>query len=94
VMHRRLGIVGEAHHTGRAGRLSRASKALTVAGLVGTVLLAGRSRAGGAASGLALLAGSALQRFAVFEAGMASTKDPRYVVVPQRERLTAANNAK
>jgi hypothetical protein len=23
----------------------------------------------------------------VFEAGVASTKDPRYVVVPQRERL-------
>jgi formate-dependent nitrite reductase membrane component NrfD len=94
VMHRRLGIVGEAHQTGRAGKLRRASEALTVAGLVGTVLLAGRSRAGGAASGLALLAGSALQRFAVFEAGVASAKDPRYVVVPQRERLTAANNAK
>jgi hypothetical protein len=39
------------------------------------------------ASGIALLAGSALQRFGVFAAGVASTKDPRYVVVPQRERL-------
>jgi hypothetical protein len=25
----------------------------------------------------------------VFEAGVVSTKDPKYVVVPQRERLTA-----
>ncbi|MFD1052351.1 polysulfide reductase, partial [Kibdelosporangium lantanae] len=29
----------------------------------------------------------ALQRFGVFEAGVASTKDPAYVVVPQRERV-------
>ena len=26
-------------------------------------------------------------RFGVFDAGVASTKDPRYVVVPQRERV-------
>ncbi|MDX6585193.1 MAG: hypothetical protein QOI10_4377, partial [Solirubrobacterales bacterium] len=26
-------------------------------------------------------------RFGVFEAGVASTKDPKYVIVPQRERL-------
>jgi hypothetical protein len=39
------------------------------------------------AAGLALAAGSALQRFGVFEAGVASAKDPKYTVVPQRERL-------
>ena len=60
-----------------------------MAGLLGTLCLAGRSRAGAAASGLALLAGSALQRFGVFDAGVESTKDPKYVVVPQRERLEA-----
>jgi hypothetical protein len=38
---------------------------------------------------VARLAGSALQRFGVFHAGVESTKDPRYVVVPQRERLNA-----
>jgi hypothetical protein len=54
------------------------------------VLVGGRSRVGAAASGLAPLAGSALQRFGVFEAGVASTKDPRYTVVPQRQRLDAA----
>jgi formate-dependent nitrite reductase membrane component NrfD len=89
LMERRMGLVGEAYEHGRAGRLRRAAELLTAAGLAGTVLVAGRSRAGAAASGLALLAGSALQRFGVFEAGVASTKDPRYVVVPQRERLDA-----
>ena len=48
-----------------------------------------RSRPAAAVAGLALLGGSALQRFGVFEAGVASTKDPKYVVVPQRERLQA-----
>lgn len=89
VMDRRLGIVREAYHHGRAGTLRRGSEILTVSGLLGTLTVARRSRAGAVASGLALLAGSALQRFAVFEAGVASTKDPKYVVVPQRERLNA-----
>lgn len=89
VMEHRLGLVGEVYREGHVGTLRRASESLTAAGLLGTVLLAPRSRAGAAASGLALLAGSALQRFGVFEAGVASTKDPKYVVVPQRERLDA-----
>jgi hypothetical protein len=54
------------------------------------VTVARRSRAAAVAAGLSLLAGSALQRFGTFEAGVASTKDPAYVVVPQRERLNAA----
>jgi hypothetical protein len=93
VMEHRLGLVGEVYREGHVGRLRRASELLTAAGLAGTVLVAGRSRAGAAASGLALLAGSALQRFGVFEAGVASTKDPRYVVVPQRERVEARAQA-
>ena len=39
-------------------------------------------------AGLALLTGSALQRYGVFAAGVQTTKDPRYVVVPQQERLS------
>jgi hypothetical protein len=89
VMEHRMGLVREVYQHGTPGRLRRASELLTAAGLAGTALVAGRSRVGAAASGLALLAGSALQRFAVFEAGVASTKDPRYVVVPQRQRLDA-----
>nr|WP_252438621.1 NrfD/PsrC family molybdoenzyme membrane anchor subunit [Pseudonocardia humida] len=86
-MEQRMGLIGEVYRHGKAHRLRRASEVLTLAGLAGTVLVARRSRTGAAASGLALLAGSALQRFGVFEAGVESTRDPKYVVVPQRERL-------
>jgi hypothetical protein len=88
-MEQRMGLIKEVYAHGKVHRMRRASEVLTLAGLAGTVLVAGRSRPGAAVSGLALLAGSALQRFAVFEAGMESTKDPKYVVVPQRERLAA-----
>ena len=37
--------------------------------------------------GAALLAGSACTRFGVFEAGQESARDPKYTVVPQRERV-------
>jgi formate-dependent nitrite reductase membrane component NrfD len=93
VMEHRMGLVREAYEHGQAHRLGVAAEALNVAGLLGTVFLAGRSRAGAAASGLALLAASALQRFRVFDAGVESTKDPKYVVVPQRERLEATTTA-
>ncbi len=88
VMERRLGLSAEAYTTGKAHRLRQLSEALTLGGAVGAVV--GRNRALVAASGLALLAGSALQRFGVFEAGVESTRDPKYVVVPQRERLNAS----
>jgi hypothetical protein len=79
-------MVAEAYTTGRAHTLRRWSEYLTAGGLAGT-LLARRSRVVAVAAGLALAAGSVLQRFGVFEAGVASTRDPRYVVTPQRERL-------
>jgi len=89
VLERRLGLVAKAYSRGRAGTLRRWSHRLTVAGAVGSLVAASRSRVAAALSGLALLGGSALQRFAVFHAGVASTEDPEYVVVPQRERLAA-----
>jgi hypothetical protein len=82
------GIVDEPFHEGRAGTLLKAAKACTVAG-AGLTLLARRSRVAAVASGALLAAGSALTRFGVFDAGMASAKDPKYVVVPQRERIAA-----
>ncbi|MEW5812479.1 MAG: NrfD/PsrC family molybdoenzyme membrane anchor subunit [Actinomycetota bacterium] len=85
-MERRLGLSAEAYTTGRAHRLRQASEILTVGGAVGAVV-SGNRRWAIATSGVALLVGSALQRFGVFEAGVASTQDPKYVVVPQRERL-------
>lgn len=85
-MERTMGITAEPLHHGTAGRLMRAAKILTAAGAAGS-LLAGRSRTAAIVSGAALLAGSACTRFGVFEAGQESAKDPKYTVVPQRERL-------
>jgi hypothetical protein len=92
VMEPRLGLVGEAYASGTPHKLRRWSEYLTAAGLAGA-LAARRSRVAAVASGLALMAGSVLQRFGVFEAGVESTRDPRYVVAPQRERLTASPTA-
>ena len=91
LMEQRLGLVAEAYTSGKAHRLRKWSEYLTVGGALGAVV-AGRSRPAVAVSGLALLAGSALQRLGVFEAGVESTRDPKYVVVPQRERLDAATS--
>lgn len=85
-MEQSMGLTAEPLHQGKAGRLMRAAKALTIAGATGS-LLAGRSRAVAALSGAALMAGSACTRFGVFEAGQESARDPKYTVVPQRERL-------
>jgi formate-dependent nitrite reductase membrane component NrfD len=86
---RRMGMVGEAYRTGKAGRLLTAARVLTVGGALGAALFGGRSRLAAAASGLALLAGSACTRFGIFEAGLNSARDPKYTVVPQRERLNS-----
>ncbi len=85
-MERSMGVTAEPLHAGRAGTLMKAAKVLTAAGAAGA-LLGGRSRALSVLSGAALMAGSACTRFGVFEAGLESAKDPKYTVVPQRERL-------
>jgi hypothetical protein len=88
VMQRRLGDLAEPYRSGRAGRLARGARACTAAG---AALLAarGRRRAPAAAGGALLLAGAALERWAVFRAGVASAEDPRYTVGPQRARVHA-----
>jgi len=86
-LERSLGMVSETMHDGTAGRRMRAAKALTLAGALGAGTLARRSRLAAALSGGALVAGSALTRFGIFAAGMASARDPKYTVIPQRERL-------
>ena len=84
-MEHSMGLSAEALHSGTPGRLIRASKALTAVGALGAALVGG-NRVGAAVSGLALMAGSACTRFGVFEAGIESAQDPKYTVVPQRER--------
>ena len=62
---------------------------MTAAGAIGAAAVARHSRVSAALSGAALLGGSALTRFGLFEAGMASARDPKFTVEPQRERLRA-----
>jgi hypothetical protein len=85
----RRGLLAEPYLTGRPGTLLRVGKVCTAAGALGTALLGRRSRAAAVVSGLLVNAGALATRFGVFEAGVASTRDPKYVVLPQRERLAA-----
>jgi formate-dependent nitrite reductase membrane component NrfD len=86
----RLGIEGEPYREHPSGRKMKLAKAMTLGGVVASTLLARRSRTMAALSGAALVAASALTRFAIFEAGVASVEDPAYTVVPQRERSVSA----
>ncbi|MEU4481829.1 NrfD/PsrC family molybdoenzyme membrane anchor subunit [Micromonospora sp. NPDC023966] len=81
----RMGLLSEPYTVGTAGKLLRAGRALTAAGVVGA-LVGRRSRALSALSGGALLAASVCTRFGIFHGGVASARDPKYTVVPQRER--------
>lgn len=87
-----LGLAAETLQQGRAGALMRARKTVVAAGLVATPL-ASRSRTAAVVAGAALLVGSALGRFAIFEAGQQSARDPKYTVVPQRERTTSPSGS-
>jgi hypothetical protein len=85
-MEKRLGLVGEPYKQGEAGRYNRIAKACT---LGGAALLAGpgrRSRLASAAGGGLVLAGEVALRWSVFKAGFQSARDPKYTVLPQRER--------
>lgn len=86
IMQRELGMLAEPLHEGKAGRYLTTAKALTIGGAT-LAALSGHRRSTAILAGLALNVGSALTRFGVFEAGMTSARDPKYTVVPQRERL-------
>ncbi len=85
-METRIGIAAEPLRTGKGGHLMKAARLLTTLGGVGA-LLSGRSRTLSVLSGAALMAGSACTRFGIFEAGQESARDPKYTVLPQRERV-------
>jgi DMSO reductase anchor subunit len=91
-MEKSMGLAAETLHQGTAGTLLRLARAFTAVGVVAGV--AGRrSRALSAVGGAALMAGSACTRFGIFRAGQDSARDPKYTVVPQRERLNARRGA-
>jgi len=83
----RLGLVGEPFRTGEAQRELERAGTLTAVGVLGSMLLGRRSRTVAALSGVALLAGGVYERLGLVHAGIASAKDPKYTVVPQRERI-------
>jgi hypothetical protein len=85
-MRRRVGMVAEPYQSGRGGRYVRAGQALSVAALA-TALLGRRRRSISGLSGAAFLAASAATRWGIFHAGMTSAQDPKYTVVPQRDRV-------
>ena len=84
----RLGPLAEPYESGTTGTTLRVAEILTAGALAGAVL-GRRSRAVSALSGASLVAASALTRFGIFEAGMASARDPKYTIVPQRARRQA-----
>ena len=57
------------------------------AGALAAAALGGRNRVTATLAGAALMASSAFTRFGVFLAGRASARDPKYTVVPQRDRV-------
>ena len=88
VMERRMGLAGEAFNEGKAKRFHSFARALLTGGVI-CAFVSRRNRILNILSGAALLVGSAFTRFAIFEAGLNSAEDPRYTVVPQRQRVEA-----
>jgi hypothetical protein len=100
-MTRRIGMVAEPYHRGRSGVYIRVGQVLGALGATGAALSATPAVPPGtarrivtAASGAALMGASVATRWGVFHAGMASARDPKYTVVPQRERLNERGSAK
>ncbi|MFE7174128.1 NrfD/PsrC family molybdoenzyme membrane anchor subunit [Streptomyces sp. NPDC057616] len=92
-MKRRMGLPAEPFEQGRPRLLLRTAEVLTAGGAALAVLAGRRSdRVLAAVAGAALMTGSAALRFGVFHAGVASAEDPKYTVVPQRERLAASGS--
>jgi hypothetical protein len=87
VMRRRLGFVGEVYRNGAAGKLARISKVCTAVGAGVLASRGKRSRAALVGGSALLLAGELALRWSVFRAGFQSARDPRYTVIPQRQRL-------
>lgn len=83
---RRIGSSAEPYKSGSAGFMLRASEVATACAL-GVAFLGRRRRAATALAGATLLAASAATRFGIFEAGRRSAGDPKYTIVPQRQRL-------
>jgi formate-dependent nitrite reductase membrane component NrfD len=86
-MEKKLGFVGEVYKHGDAGKYGKIAKICTAAGAGLLAWRGKRSRAAAAAGGALVLAGELALRWSVFRAGFQSARDPRYTVLPQKERI-------
>jgi formate-dependent nitrite reductase membrane component NrfD len=77
------GLSGEPYRQGESGSLLRAARFLTIGGAAAT-LAARRSRVAAGAAAALLAGGGVCAKFAVLRAGVASARDPKYVVAAQR----------
>jgi hypothetical protein len=87
-MERSLGEEADPYEHGAATSFRRVAR---IAGVTGTLLLASRgrsSRPAAVASGLLLSVAGLSTRWSVFKAGFQSAADPKYVIGPQREKIT------
>ncbi len=87
LMEHRLGFVGEVYRRGEAGRFSKVAKVCATAGAGVLAWKGKRSRAAAVTGSALVLAGELALRWSVFKAGFQSARDPRYTVLPQKERL-------
>jgi formate-dependent nitrite reductase membrane component NrfD len=93
LLKRRLGMLAEPYEQGRSGTLMKTASRMT-AGAAVVSAIGRRSRVVSALCGATYVVASALTRFGVFEAGLASARDPKYIVIPQRERIAARQAAR
>jgi Polysulphide reductase, NrfD len=94
-MKRRLGkFLAEPYHRDEAGRYDKLAKALSGLGAAVMGFAGGKRRSAAIAGGALILAGAACERWSVFRAGFQSARDPKYTVMPQRERLDSRDGAR
>ncbi|HUD35926.1 MAG TPA: NrfD/PsrC family molybdoenzyme membrane anchor subunit [Streptosporangiaceae bacterium] len=82
-LERRSDIAAEPYQEGDGARLLRYARIATISGAV-TALAARRSRPAALAAAALLAGGGICAKFAVHRAGIASAKDPKYVVATQQ----------
>jgi hypothetical protein len=86
-MEKRLGLLGEPYRQGEAGRYAKVAKACSLGGAALLAVAGRKSRLASTAGGVLVLAGELALRWSVFKAGFQSARDPKYTVLPQRERV-------
>jgi hypothetical protein len=85
-------MVAEPYQSGK-GRYLKAGQVLSALGVLGTVasgFAGGRGRIAARLAGSAFVGASITTRWGIFHAGLASADDPKYTIIPQRQRIGSA----